>query len=145
MKPRTALLAALLAATTAIAGCSGSSSKKAADSASSSSGTSCTKTTSISIATTPYQDSLIMTLGNKLGWYAKACLKVTFKNVDFNASKNFLLFEDVNLQFRAEMFNLFNHTNYSNPDNGVQDEQFGQILSAAGPGREVQFALKLLF
>lgn len=69
----------------------------------------------------------------------------TFKNVDFNASKNFPLFEGVNLQFRAEMFNLFNHTNYSNPDNGVQDGQFGQILSAAGPGREVQFALKLLF
>jgi len=69
----------------------------------------------------------------------------TFKNVDFNASKNFPLIEGMNLQFRAELFNLFNHTNFSNPDNGVQDGQFGQILSAAGPGREVQFALKLVF
>ena len=69
----------------------------------------------------------------------------TFKNVDFNASKNFPLIESMNLQFRAELFNLFNHTNFSNPDNGVQDGQFGQILSAAGPGREVQFALKLVF
>jgi hypothetical protein len=69
----------------------------------------------------------------------------TFKNVDFNASKSFPLFESMNLQFRAEFFNLFNHTNYSTPDNGVQDAQFGQILSAAGPGREVQFALKLVF
>jgi hypothetical protein len=32
------------------------------------------------------------------------------------------------------MFNLFNHTNYSTPDNGVQDSQFGQITSAAGFG-----------
>ena len=50
----------------------------------------------------------------------------------------------MNLQFRAELFNLLNHTNYST-DNGVQDAQFGQILSAAGPGRQVQFALKLVF
>ena len=68
-----------------------------------------------------------------------------FKNVDFNASKNFPLFEDVNLQFRAEFFNFFNNTNFSNPDNGVQDGTFGQILTAAGPGREVQFALKVVF
>jgi hypothetical protein len=68
-----------------------------------------------------------------------------FKNVDFNASKNFPLFEDVNLQFRAEFFNFFNNTNFSNPDNGVQDGTFGQILTAAGPGREIQFALKVVF
>jgi hypothetical protein len=42
-------------------------------------------------------------------------------------------------------WDLLNHTNYSTTDNGVQDAQFGQILSAAGPGREVRFALKLLF
>jgi hypothetical protein len=51
----------------------------------------------------------------------------------------------MNLQLRAELFNLPNHTNYSTPDNGVQDAQFSQILSAARPGREVQFALKLVF
>ncbi len=69
----------------------------------------------------------------------------SFKNVDFNVSKNFPLFEGTQLPFRAEMFNLFNHTNYSTPDSGVQDSQFGQILSAAGFGRQAQFALKLLF
>lgn len=69
----------------------------------------------------------------------------TYKNVDFNAAKSFPLWEDLNLQFRAEFFNIFNRTNFSNPDNGVQDGTFGHILSAAGPGREVQFALKLVF
>jgi hypothetical protein len=68
-----------------------------------------------------------------------------YKNVDFNAAKSFPIHEDLNLQFRAEFFNFFNHTNYSNPDNGVQDGAFGQILSASGPGREIQFALKLVF
>ena len=69
----------------------------------------------------------------------------TFNNVDSIPSKTFPIFERVNLQFRTELFNLLNHTTYSTPDNGVQDAQFGQILSAAGPGREVQFALKLVF
>ena len=69
----------------------------------------------------------------------------SFKNVDFNVSKNFPLVESMQLQFRAEMFNLFNHTNYSTPDSSVQDNQFGQITSAAGFGRQLQFALKLVF
>jgi hypothetical protein len=54
----------------------------------------------------------------------------SFKNVDFNVSKNSPWFENAQLQFRAEMFNLFNHTNYCTPDSGVQDSQFGQILNA---------------
>lgn len=45
---------------------------------------SCKTTTKISIATTPYQDSLLMSLGTKLGWYSKACLNVSFTNVDFS-------------------------------------------------------------
>jgi hypothetical protein len=68
-----------------------------------------------------------------------------FKNVDLNASKNFPLFEDVNLQFRAELFNIFNHTNYGIPDHSVQDAAFGKILTAAAAGREVQFAFKIIF
>ena len=51
----------------------------------------------------------------------------------------------MNFQLRAELFNLPNDTNYSTPDNGVEDAQVSQILSAARPGREVQFALKLVF
>jgi hypothetical protein len=69
----------------------------------------------------------------------------TYKNVDFNLSKTFPIRESLQAQFRAESFNIFNKTNYSNPDNGVQDGAFGRILSTAGPGRQVQFALKVLF
>ena len=69
----------------------------------------------------------------------------TYKNVDFNLSKTFPIRESLQAQFRAESLNIFNKTNYSNPDNGVQDGAFGRILSTAGPGRQVQFALKVLF
>jgi len=83
MKSRIALVVSALAVTTVLAACGSSSKNSSSTGGADSSAAACAKTTSISIATTPYQDSLIMTLGNKLGWYAKACLKVSFTNVDF--------------------------------------------------------------
>jgi hypothetical protein len=68
-----------------------------------------------------------------------------YKDVDFNAFKDFAMTEHATLQFRAEFFNIFNHTNYANPSNNVQSSSFAQILSANGSGREIQFALKLMF
>jgi hypothetical protein len=41
-----------------------------------------------------------------------------FRNVDFSAMKNFRFGERVNMQFRAEFFNLFNHPNFANPFGG---------------------------
>jgi Carboxypeptidase regulatory-like domain/TonB dependent receptor len=69
----------------------------------------------------------------------------SFKNVDLNASKNFPLTERTNLIFKAEMFNLFNHTNYGNPNTTVGNGNFGQINTANGFGRLIQFALKVQF
>jgi hypothetical protein len=48
------------------------------------------------------------------------------------------------IEFRAELFNTFNHPNFYNPDNTVGDGTFGQLTSARDP-RFVQFALKYLF
>ena len=49
------------------------------------------------------------------------------------------------LEFRAEFFNIFNHTQFYNPDGNVSDgAQFGQITQVRDP-RLVQFALKLFF
>ena len=48
-------------------------------------------------------------------------------------------------EFRAELFNLFNHTQFYNPDGYSSDgSQFGQVTQAKEP-RLVQFALKLFF
>jgi hypothetical protein len=68
-----------------------------------------------------------------------------YRDVDFSAFKDFIITGEARVQFRAELFNILNMTNYSPPDATVQDGTFGQILTAAGTGREVQFALKVVF
>ena len=68
-----------------------------------------------------------------------------YDNFDVNLSKNFPIYERLNLQFRSEFFNIFNHAHLSNPDDTFTDGTFGKILTSAAPGRQIQFALKLLF
>jgi hypothetical protein len=53
--------------------------------------------------------------------------------------------EQLKLQFRAEFFNVFNHSNYAIPVNTVTSKSFGLITSTATSGRDVQFALKVMF
>ena len=67
-----------------------------------------------------------------------------FQNVNASLLKNTALTERVNLQFRAEAFNLFNHPNFNLPDNFLGSPTFGRITSARDP-RHIQFGLKLLF
>jgi carboxypeptidase family protein len=65
---------------------------------------------------------------------------------DFSVHKKIPLNESKYLQFRAEIFNVFNRTNFSNPDGGFSDgaTEFGKITSAGDP-RLLQFALKFFF
>ncbi len=67
-----------------------------------------------------------------------------FHQWDFSASKTFRFTESKDLQFRAELFNIFNHANFGLPNNDLKSQNFGQIQSAQ-PGRLVQLALKFLF
>jgi len=67
-----------------------------------------------------------------------------FNNTDFSVLKDFMIREPWKLQFRAEMFNVFNQVNFNNPDQYVTDGTFG-VITSANDGRVIQFALKLLF
>jgi len=67
-----------------------------------------------------------------------------FNNTDFSVLKDFMIREPMKVQFRAEMFNVFNQVNFNNPDTTVTDGTFG-VITSAQPGRVIQFALKLLW
>jgi len=66
------------------------------------------------------------------------------KVTDLSFSKNFPVGGDVRLQLRAEVFNVFNTVNYGNPNASFGAAAFGRITSA-GPMRQVQLGVKLLF
>jgi hypothetical protein len=63
---------------------------------------------------------------------------------DVTFSKRIALTEVRYFQFRADIFNLFNKTEFVNPDGNFSDTTFGQVQQARDP-REVQFALKFYF
>jgi outer membrane receptor protein involved in Fe transport len=69
------------------------------------------------------------------------------KTTDLSARKFFNLTERVNLEFRAEFFNAFNHPVFSQPDAFITDGPgaAGVITSTVIPERQIQFALKLHF
>jgi hypothetical protein len=53
--------------------------------------------------------------------------------------------ERVDLQFRAEFFNLFNVVNMGLPANVLNGSGFGEISKTAGNSRQIQFSLKLIY
>ncbi len=67
-----------------------------------------------------------------------------FQNFNASLVKNSAISERVNLQLRAEVFNLFNHPNFGLPDNFLGSPTFGRVTTARDP-RHLQFGIKLLF
>jgi hypothetical protein len=71
--------------------------------------------------------------------------------------KNFAFMERFNIQFRAEMFNLFNTPQFNNPNSTLplltsantytasNISNFGTITSTRLDNRQIQFGLKFLF
>ena len=53
--------------------------------------------------------------------------------------------ELMDLQFRAEFFNLFNIVNMGLPTNVIKGSGFGVISKTAGTSRQIQFSLKLIY
>ena len=69
-----------------------------------------------------------------------------YVNWDFSALKNIRLTESKEVQFRGELFNVLNHTNFRLPvsDISAPSTAFGHIQSDVSP-RVIQVALKFLF
>jgi len=66
------------------------------------------------------------------------------EEVDLSLQKTIPLRENTRLQFRAEAYNLFNHTNFNIPNRIAFTPNFGSISSAMD-SRQLQLALKLAF
>jgi len=67
-----------------------------------------------------------------------------YQNVNLALMKRLPLGNRSKLQLRLEAFNLFNHTNFNQPDNFLGSPTFGQILSAQSP-RRLQLGTKVSF
>lgn len=67
-----------------------------------------------------------------------------YMNWDVSAFKNITISESKEFQFRGELFNVLNHTNFRLPNSDISSPNFGQIQQDVGP-RVIQVALKFLF
>ena len=66
-------------------------------------------------------------------------------NYDFAANRKFSITERINLNFRAEFFNLFNRVQFAAPATQVGGANYGVVTAAANQPRLIQLALRLAF
>jgi outer membrane receptor protein involved in Fe transport len=69
-----------------------------------------------------------------------------FASTDLSLFKNFVMpkWRDAKIQFRYEVFNVFNRVNLQRPNGNMAQGTFGRSTQAFA-AREMQFALKLIF
>ena len=65
-------------------------------------------------------------------------------NLDLVLAKETKIGERLSLQFRAEAFNILNHSNYSVVGRLLNTPTFGRVLGQLDP-RQIQFGAKILF
>jgi len=65
-------------------------------------------------------------------------------NWDWSLFKSFRITETHRLEFRSEFFNLWNHTQFGQPNASISSSAFGRITTANEP-RLIQLALKYMF
>ena len=68
-----------------------------------------------------------------------------FINLDMALAKNFRFNESQALEFRTEVFNVLNRTNYGLPIRTIGAPGFGSSIDTVNPARIIQFALKYSF
>jgi len=65
-------------------------------------------------------------------------------NTDMGVSKRVPITESMSLEFRGEFFNIFNHTQFNNPNGNASSSNFGIVTSARDP-RIGQVSAKFVF
>jgi hypothetical protein len=67
------------------------------------------------------------------------------QTLDLALARTFGLTERATFQFRAEAFNALNKTSLGTPNRYVNEPQFGTIVMAMTPGREIQLSARVSF
>jgi hypothetical protein len=65
-------------------------------------------------------------------------------NFDVSVLKETRITESTRMELRFEFYNLFNHTQFLNPNNNINSANFGRVTSARTP-RLIQLAAKFYF
>ena len=73
------------------------------------------------------------------------CRADSISQVDVNFAKNTRLWERLNLQFRAEIYNITNATTFAPPNQVLGNAQFGTVNAQGNLPRIIQFGLKLIY
>ncbi len=68
-----------------------------------------------------------------------------YRQVDMSLFKDFHVWHEQVVGFRADFFNIFNIASYGNPDNSISDSSFGQITNVRSPARQIQLSLHYIF
>jgi hypothetical protein len=132
-------------------------------------------TTSYNINAFQLEPTYDGTPGATIGTVGRNALRApNYFQWDFSAMKNFPVTEKVKVQFRADIFNILNHPNFTNPDGGIctavtsyapgpppvaagctPNSNFGRVGQTiadangtqigGGTARQAQFSLKLIF
>jgi hypothetical protein len=66
-------------------------------------------------------------------------------NFDVSLNKTFDLTEALKLRFSTEVFDLFNHAQFAEPNTNLSSPGFGQVTHQVNLPRTIQFALRLSF
>lgn len=66
-------------------------------------------------------------------------------NFDYSVFKDFSFHEKFKLQYRAEIFNLFNTPQFDLPNSSIGSPSAGIITSTIGPSRQMQMGLRFSF
>jgi hypothetical protein len=104
--------------------------------------------------TCPFADAPLGSLGGP----RSICCGPGINNFDMSVQKGIPIGETVHAEFRAEFFNIFNHSQFLNPDGNISDASFNPdgTVNTQNPGdfgkikhtrdpRQIQFALKFSF
>jgi guanyl-specific ribonuclease Sa len=66
-------------------------------------------------------------------------------NTDMTLMRHFNVMEKADIEFRSEFFNAFNHPYFGAPNNNINNPATVSRITSASDGRQIQFAVKILF